>query len=41
VKRRAPKVEAEAKTAGAAGFLKKPVDAEALKAMIEELVERE
>jgi len=32
------KVEAEAKAAGAAGFLKKPVDAEALKGMIEELV---
>ena len=35
------KVEAEAKAAGAAGFLKKPVDPEALKALIEELVSDE
>jgi len=32
------KVEAEAKAAGAAGFLKKPVDAESLKGVIEEVV---
>lgn len=32
------KAEAEAKAAGAAGFLKKPVDPTALKGLIEELV---
>ncbi len=32
------KVEAEANAAGAAGFLKKPVDAESLKGVIEEVV---
>lgn len=35
------KTEAEATAAGAAGFLKKPVDAEALKALIEDLVATE
>ena len=35
------KTEAEAKAAGAAGFLKKPVDPEALKGLIEELIETE
>lgn len=35
------KVEAEARAAGAAGFLKKPVEPESLKALIEELVDTE
>jgi DNA-binding NtrC family response regulator len=35
------KVEAEAKAAGAAAFLKKPVDPEALKGLIEELISDE
>ena len=33
-----PKLEAEAKSAGAAGFLKKPVDPSALRALVEELL---
>ncbi len=33
-----PKLEAEAKSHGAAGFLRKPVDPSALKALVEELV---
>jgi len=33
-----PKLEAEAKSAGAAGFLKKPVDPSALRALVGELL---
>ena len=33
-----PKLEAEAKSTGAAGFLKKPVDPSALRALVEELL---
>jgi len=33
-----PKLEAEAKSTGAAGFLKKPMDPSALRALVEELL---